>query len=459
MEQISDISRFIGRFHPMIVHMPIGIITLVILFELISNRPSQAKLKPALPFIWLGGFISSFISVILGLLLSSSGEYDADIITWHKWSGIALTLVTLVYYVSLVIKWDWFKITYSNYLKSFLIAIIFVLLILSGHNGGTLTHGKGYLIEYAPLFIQNTLTRSKKKMDRKKIESIDSADIFQDAVLPIFQSKCISCHNPAKRKGQLILASYNDILKGGKHGIDIIPGSSTTSEMYRRITLPADDKEAMPGDGKKPLSDDQIAIIEWWIDIQAPQKGLIAGFYPDSTMRTIFQRFFAVNDENQTMPVVEAPDQSVIEQLIQNGYSIRNISLGNYLLDIKSNDTIINSQDLNQLHLIAKNVFWLDLSNCKLTDQDLPIISTWTNLRKLNLSKNPITDQGAKHLIKLPQLEYLNLYETSVGDSTAILLSQMQSLRELYLWNTKVSDTVIDQLMGQKKEGLKIIYK
>jgi len=248
-------------------------------------------------------------------------------------------------------------------------------------------------------------------------------------------------------------------MKGGKHGKDIVPGSSTKSELYRRITLPAEDKEAMPGDGKKPLSDDQIAIIEWWIDKQAPQKGLIAGLSQDSTMINILERFFGVHDVNQSMPRVEPPDQTVIEQLVQSGYSIRNISLGNYLLDIKSNDTIINSQDLSQLNLIAKNVIWLDLGNSKLTDQDLHAISTLTSLRKLNLSKNPITDLGARHLTKLPQLEYLNLYETTVSDSTAILLSQMQSLRELYLWNTKVTDTLMDQLISQKKAHLKIIYK
>ncbi len=459
MEQIADISKFIGRFHPMLVHLPIGFITLALLFQLLSIRPSQTKLKPALPFIWFCGFISSFVSVILGLLLSSSGEYDSNIINWHKWSGFALTLATFVYYLSLLIKLEWTNALYSNYAKPFLLSIIFILLILSGHNGGSLTHGKGYLIEYAPNFIQKTISGSEIKIERKKIESIDSADIFNDAILPIFRSKCISCHNQTKRKGQLILTSYYEIMKGGKHGKDIVPGSSTTSELYRRITLPAEDKEAMPGDGKKPLSDDQIAIIEWWIDKQAPQQGLIAGLSPDSTMINILERFFGVHDVNQSMPRVEPPDQTVIEQLLQSGYSIRNISLGNYLLDIKSNETIINSQDLNQLNLIAKNVIWLDLGNSKLTDQDLHAISTLTSLRKLNLSKNPITDSGARHLTKLPQLEYLNLYETTVSDSTAILLSQMQSLRELYLWNTKVTDTLMDQLISQKKAHLKIIYK
>ncbi len=459
MEQISDISTFLGRFHPMLVHLPIGFITLALLFQLLSSRPSQSKLKPALPFIWFCGCISSFVSVILGLLLSSSGEYDSNIINWHKWSGFALTLATFVYYLISIIKSEWINVVYTDFLKPFLLFIIFAMLILSGHNGGSLTHGKGYLIEYAPRFIQNAISGPESKIERNKFELIDSADIFNDAILPIFQSKCISCHNQTKRKGQLILATYQDIIKGGKHGIDIVPGSSITSELYRRITLPAEDKEAMPGDGKKPLSDDQIAIIEWWIDRYAPQKGVIAELSPDSSMMKILERFFGVHDVNQRMPNVEPPDNLVIERLLQKGYSIRKISQGNYLLEIKAMDTIIHSEDLNQLNLIADNVIWLDLSDTKLTDEDLSVISKFKNLRKLNLSKNPVTDYGVRHLINLPQLEYLNLYETSVADSTAILLSQMLSLRELYLWNTNVTDTLLDQLISRKKPHLEIIYQ
>lgn len=459
MEQISDISKFVGRFHPVIVHLPIGIITLTLLFQLFSIPPYQTKLKPALPLMWFCGFISCFISVILGLLLYSSGEYDEDIVSWHKWSGIALTLATFLYYLSFVIKLDGAIAAYTKYLKPLLIMVIFALLLLSGHNGGSLTHGKGYLTEYAPGFISNRMRESEIKTARKRIESIYSADLFSDAILPIFESKCISCHNKNKRKGQLILASFADIMNGGKHGMEIVPGSSTASELFRRITLPADEKEAMPGEGKKPLSNDQIAIIEWWIDKQAPQKGEVKNLHPDSAMVKILERFFGIKDESQKMPIVEAPDKSVIEHLLKKNYSIRYISMDSYLLDIKSNDTIINSNDLTQLNLIAKNVIWLDLSNGKLTDQDVPLISNCINLRKLNLSKNPISDQGAKHLTKLSKLEYLNLYETAVADSGAIRLGQMQSLRELYLWNTKVSDTLINQLRLLNNTNLKIVYR
>jgi uncharacterized membrane protein len=459
MEQIVDMAKFIGRFHPAIIHLPIGFLTLAILLQVCSNHPAYAKVKPALPFIWFAGFISSFLSVALGLLLSSDGDYDKNIIAWHKWSGIGLTLTVLVYYFISATKWERVKTISPAFMPPFLLTIIGALLLLTGHNGGTLTHGKGYLSEYAPKFIQNITHGPVIKSELKRFESIDSADIFSDAVLPILRSKCVSCHNQNKRKGQLILASYADIMKGGKQGSEITPGSSTSSELYRRITLPHDHKESMPGDGKKPLSDDQIAILEWWIDQQALQKGLIADLHPDVEMIKLFERFFGVHDDNQSMPYVVPPDKSAIDHLIGQGYTIRNITSGNNLLDIKSGNSLFKSEDLKYLKRLADQMMWLNLSNSNLSDQDAAILGSLTNLRKLDLSKNPVTDLGANHLTNLSQLEYLNLYGTNVSDSSVTLLAEMPHLRELYLWQTKVSDTTMESLKSKKKAQLKIIYK
>ena len=459
MEQIVDMAKFIGRFHPAIVHLPIGFLTLAILLQVCSNHPAYANVKPALPFIWFAGFISSFLSVALGLLLSSDGDYDKNIIAWHKWSGIGLTLTVLVYYFISATKWERVKTISPEFMPPVLLTIIGALLLLTGHNGGTLTHGKGYLSEYAPKFIQNMTHGPVIKSELKRFESIDSADIFSDAVLPILRSKCVSCHNQNKRKGQLILASYADIMKGGKQGSEITPGSSTSSELYRRITLPHDHKESMPGDGKKPLSDDQIAILEWWIDQQALQKGLIADLHPDVEMIKLFERFFGVHDDNQSMPYVVPPDKSAIDHLIGQGYTIRNITSGNNLLDIKSGNSLFKSEDLKYLKRLADQMMWLNLSNSNLSDQDAAILGSLTNLRKLDLSKNPVTDLGANHLTNLSQLEYLNLYGTNVSDSSVTLLAEMPHLRELYLWQTKVSDTTMESLKSKKKAQLKIIYK
>ena len=178
---------------------------------------------------------------------------------------------------------------------------------------------------------------------------------------------------------------------------------------------------------------------------------------PDEIMVNILERFFGIQDD-QIINNAPLPDYAVIHQLLKSGYSIRNLYKGSNLLDVKYTNSPVHSTDLESLFKLADQVIWLDLNNCKLSDRDVEIIATLTNLRKLNLSKNDISDLGAKQLLHLAHLEYLNLYDTKVSDSSVIMLAGMPSLKEMYLWQTQANDSTIEKLKHQNKR-IKIIYK
>jgi hypothetical protein len=75
----------------------------------------------------------------------------------------------------------------------------------------------------------------------------------------------VSCHRPDKHKGGLRLDAYAQLMAGGEDGAVVIPGDPAASEIVRRITLPPDDDDYMPSDGKKPLSAAEIQVIQDWI--------------------------------------------------------------------------------------------------------------------------------------------------------------------------------------------------
>jgi hypothetical protein len=54
-------------------------------------------------------------------------------------------------------------------------------------------------------------------------------------------------------------------MKGGEDGLVITPWLPQKSDLVRRITLPSDDDDAMPSGGKKPLSPNEIKLIQDWI--------------------------------------------------------------------------------------------------------------------------------------------------------------------------------------------------
>jgi len=86
---------------------------------------------------------------------------------------------------------------------------------------------------------------------------------FETAVRPIVAKHCLECHSQDARKGGLSLATYPDMLDGGKDGPVIRPGNGAGSLMIQRLMGQVD--ERMPKDAD-PLSDQEIAIVRRWID-------------------------------------------------------------------------------------------------------------------------------------------------------------------------------------------------
>ncbi|MBT7924538.1 MAG: hypothetical protein HN627_09775, partial [Opitutae bacterium] len=76
----------------------------------------------------------------------------------------------------------------------------------------------------------------------------DKAKVFDDVIRPVLAAKCYDCHGQSKDKGKLRLHTVKDLLKGGKgSGAKIIvKGKLDDSELYYRISLPADDDDVMP---------------------------------------------------------------------------------------------------------------------------------------------------------------------------------------------------------------------
>src|SRR5688500_1183750 len=107
----------------------------------------------------------------------------------------------------------------------------------------------------------------------QKIESPASTSFYSARIQPIFDQSCVGCHGPEKSKGGLRLDSYAALARGGDGGPIIVAGAPDRSEIYRRITLPHDDDEVMPSDGKKLLSPAQHDLLARWIEAGAALEG------------------------------------------------------------------------------------------------------------------------------------------------------------------------------------------
>src|SRR5579864_1206981 len=86
---------------------------------------------------------------------------------------------------------------------------------------------------------------------------------YDRQVHPILAAKCLACHSQEKRSGGLSLATYSDVLEGGRSGAVIKPGRSANSLIAQRIL--GEVQPRMPL-GAPVLSDTEITAIRDWID-------------------------------------------------------------------------------------------------------------------------------------------------------------------------------------------------
>jgi len=94
--------------------------------------------------------------------------------------------------------------------------------------------------------------------------------LYDPHVRELFVVHCSECHMGGRRKGRLSLASTEFIDRESETGWRIVArGSPESSELLRRIRLPAGDEFAMPPDGPR-LPAEQIELVRRWIEAGAP---------------------------------------------------------------------------------------------------------------------------------------------------------------------------------------------
>lgn len=131
---------------------------------------------------------------------------------------------------------------------------------------------------FAIVFAAALLTQRLVAVDKPDVSKLPPAVSrtvdFTREIRPLFESKCYSCHGPAKQRGDFRLDRKAAALKGGdSHAPDIVPGRSADSPLIQFIAG-LDKDLVMPPKGER-LSAEQISLLRAWIDqgAQWPDDG------------------------------------------------------------------------------------------------------------------------------------------------------------------------------------------
>lgn len=431
----SDWILFLGRFHPLFVHLPIGAVLLAFVIEVLF-RKKHFYSRQSVYLLLVMGFVFGLISAITGYFLSTEGGYGEIAISNHQWAGILFSVLLL----SVLI----FRNT-KLYKPLFIITVI--CLFITGHLGGNLTHGDAYLTSHMP---DEMKTLFGVETDEYVLEPVssDEALLYEHIVYPILHKKCVSCHNANKKKGELDMRNFSNLLKGGEGGIVLISGNAEESEMIIRIKLDPHHEETMPPDGKERITDEELKIITYWINHDMKTNTLIDSLQMEDDLRAEIE--FRIPVKKEINPVFlkgikEAKKRSV-QILEDEGFNVVPIEVNSPFLQVAYLDRVqpISEDAKKALVEISEQLVWLDISGAKNNTNDWSFLLKLKNLTHLDVSDTAVDNEVIKNLNKHLFLEMISLFQTNVTAESVYPLITSTQLKKLYIGNTKMEqqDTI-----------------
>lgn len=428
----------VGRMHPLLLHFPIVLLLLAMAMEIARFRSANrdnAFYNRFLNIMLLTGSVMAGLTVIMGLFLAKEDGYEGQVVQWHKWTGVG------VFFLSSLLYWSRSQRWYNARMARIGSALTVSLLLVAGHFGATLTHGDGYLTE--PL----------ARLRKPEPVPLEQAMVFQHVVQPIFEQKCVSCHNPEKRKGQLDLTAIAGLKKGGKSGALFISGRPDSSLLLERIHLPVSEKKHMPPTSQPQLTPTEMALLALWVKAHAPTGKKVIDLPAADSLRLLSVNLFKRADEPGDVFDFDPADDETIQELNTDYRSIARLSQESPALAVSLYErSQYSPEKLKELSPIKRQVVALNLTKLPVSDADVSTITGFENLRKLDLNFTDVTGKAIAPLSELKHLKTLTLAGTRVAYADlAEPLGRFPKLQTVALWNTALTTAEVGQLRKKYK--------
>ena len=419
----ADWQQFLGRFHPLAVHLPIGLILLVPVLEIAGAfRPA---LREAAGFVLALACAACLGTLMLGYLLAyGSGDTGATVAR-HMWGGIALAIGLML---SVLARPLWSAGSVPR-IYPVLLGSMMLVLLWTAHQGGSLTHGTGYLTEYMPGPL-------KRLASLGTVNAAVPDSFYAQHIHPVLDANCVGCHGARKGEGGLRLDTYESLMRGGKDGAVIVARSADKSLLLTRVSLPDGDAHRMPAEGRPPLKPNEIAWIRAWIaDGASSSAKEVAGVKLPAAPHDLPPD--PVGDYSQLAGEIAGMRHAQGAKLLP----VSAKPSDGLILDTVDAAAGFGDAQLSAFAKFAPYIVEADLARTAVTDASFDTLARFSHLHALHLEGTSVTGRGIARLAALPRLNYLNLSETKVTADSLGPLKSMPSLRHVYLFDTPAQES------------------
>ncbi|MDA0803470.1 MAG: hypothetical protein O2819_06910 [Planctomycetota bacterium] len=293
-EAMQAWGRLIGRLHLLVLHFPLALVLVAVgaeCWRVMRRVPGLSPLTPPLVAI---GAAASVVAVVTGWFFAANdGDDGSSTLFLHRWGGTACAALLL---------WLWWETRRCARVSEAavdhgiraggaggctrtrcILAAAGVMIAGVGYFGGEMVHGDGFVEEALERALRETFDGEESPRARGDSIPQGSAQLvaseqhagsspgvvdFARDIQPILAERCVECHGPKKKKGQLSFDPVTDALawrpKSGSGPLVIEPGFPGRSLMIERVQLPADHEDAMPQGGER-LTPAQVEVLKAWI--------------------------------------------------------------------------------------------------------------------------------------------------------------------------------------------------
>jgi uncharacterized membrane protein len=460
-------SDVLGHLHPLVLHLPIGLIVALAWLEFWGwfKKSSPDKRRGQGALVWLL-VLCTPSAALTGWFLHESGGYGPPV-EWHERGGIFLASLSLLMGLAFWRRWR---------LYPWLVWIAFLLLVPTAHLGATLTHGEEFLLEPWLEESSSPLPSSPAPSDPApgQGEKTSPAPVplaFAD-VLPIFEARCTRCHGERKQRGELALHTLAGLLAGGETGPALVPGDPAASPVLQRLMLPLEHDDHMPPANKPQPS---AAEIDW---IAAFVRGEPA---PGEAPRIELEASSPAADELDEPYEPDEPDEpargpssggavppqaaesarvaEALSQLSRHLAHVQGLSAeGDGLWIDLSAASLGPGQARAWLEPLAGRIVELSLAGTQVQAQDLALVASMPRLARLDL-RRLVRVAGAPldlaPLLRSNSLRVLNLAETPLDPQALEVLAGMAELERVYLWDTGLDEALA--LFAAQRPELEVV--
>ena len=493
----GGLAAFFGRFHILLVHLPIGLLFVVPLLEIVGWTRWGKKAREGVPFLLWIAVLTAAAASFLGFLMMNAEDIAGRWMTLHMWTGLAVGVFAVLALI--------FKLAKVGPLYFLTLIGAVGSTMAAGHFGGAMIHSPEYLSEHAPEQAKPLLELGLKTGDAERgafdslvdalvaatgsdevpdvgvdgtdvaaaaggggtadggeaaaadgadmkddggdevVISIPEQQVFADFVQPILEGKCTECHSEEKIKGKLRLDTHEMIMAGadGSDYETVIAKDAEGSELIARVLMPEDDDLFMPPDGKGKLTEAEIEVLKWWIAVGATGDGTVADLQADETMLTTLaavSESLASGAELEVVVDGGAASQGIWPTLSPEEQQER-IDAALAAADEGGFSVLPISAEDDRLRVSAVN------ASASFGDEQLAALEPVAErVVWLDIGRTQVTDAGLAAIGGMRNLERLHLEQTAVTDGGMKHLAGLTQLEYLNLYGTEVTAAIFEPL-------------